>query len=151
MRRSKALVRVDMMLNPPRISGEGNFEKGRWHILASFSLSLSILSLAFNVRPANIGYTYCWWQPEIRCENQLRLVVYPIIYRVFSTIPGGSPDPLSLTTAHLQSHMFSRTKEPGVEDDLRQNANGINGWTHDIYPMYSRVINLSYPLISGHL
>ena len=27
---------------------------------------------------------------------------------------------------HLQSHMFSRTTEPGVEDDLRQNANGIN-------------------------
>ena len=25
---------------------------------------------------------YCWWQPEIRRENQLRLVIYPIIYRV---------------------------------------------------------------------
>ena len=29
------------------------------------------------------------WQPEIRLTHQLRLVVYPIIYRVFSTIPGG--------------------------------------------------------------
>ena len=26
---------------------------------------------------------YCWWQPEIRLHNQLRLVVYPIIHRGF--------------------------------------------------------------------
>ena len=34
---------------------------------------------------------YCWWQPEIRLHNQLRLVVYSIVYRGFIHPTGGWP------------------------------------------------------------
>ena len=41
-----------------------------------------------NGKGHQVTFPYCWWQPEIRRENQLRFVVYPIIYRVLY-IQGG--------------------------------------------------------------
>ena len=137
-----------------------------------------------------LAILYCWWQPEIRCENPLRLVVYPIIYRVLWVFPKivGTPKssiligfsikkPSILGYPYVWKHPYTsqvvgwpdfftiiRYVTSPPKPHVLENY-GARCWrwpspkrqwdkqcgTHDVYPMYSRVINLIYPFISGHL
>ena len=67
---------------------------------------------------------YCWWQPELRQENQLRLVVYPIICREFC-ISGGAGILPSAQYIHMYADCNFWIRE--VRDVKRQRACSFGG------------------------
>ncbi len=56
-----------------------------FRMIVTATLGCCNLVATFRLEAADLGY-YCWWPNS--CDHQLRLVVYPIIYKALY-IPGG--------------------------------------------------------------
>ena len=98
-----------------------------------------------------IVFHFCWWQPEIRRQNPLRLVVYPIIFRV-SYIPGGCLRFLSSTVwPRFLGWVARPTQIIATSHDLTSKGSwrrekslfqaNIGWWNNIIWPVINSMLN----------